>query len=260
MAGAASVNKLAQLAGPALGGGLIVVLDVHVYFAALLFFLVGAVSAGALNADLRISGREPFGLEMLFGGFRHILRTRAVLGAITIDLVAVLFGGVIGLLPAIATELLNVGPEALGILRAMPAAGGLIVGAMLARFGLPWHAGKSFFVSLVVFAASILVLSVSGNFWLSLALLAIYGGADMISINVRQTLVQTMTPDGLRGRVSSVNSVSINASNQLGDFRAGVMAAAIGVPPAIAVGAAITLGVTLAWFRLFPELRQIERL
>ncbi|MEO1019921.1 MAG: MFS transporter, partial [Pseudomonadota bacterium] len=152
------------------------------------------------------------------------------------------------------------GPDALGVMRATPALGALAVALVLSRTRLNWHVGKTFFVSLFIFGCSILLFTLSTVLWLSLISLALYGAADMISIYVRQTLVQLKTPDELRGRVSAVNSVSINASNELGDFRAGTMAAFLGTVPAVAIGACMTLLATALWWRLFPQLRQLERM
>ncbi|WP_346896679.1 MFS transporter [uncultured Roseibium sp.] len=254
-----SVTTIGQLGGPAIGGFLIALIDVNVYFVAAVLFLVAAATMFLVKADLKIAGREPFGISMLLGGFLHIWRTKAVLGAISIDLVAVLFGGVMGLLPVFAVDILKVGPEALGVMRAMPAIGALVVAVSLARWGLIWRTGPSFFISLAIFGLSILVLSLSTSFLLSVLALAVYGASDMVSVYIRQTLVQIETPNELRGRVSAVNSVSINASNQLGDFRAGTMSAMIGTVPAVAVGACATLGVTLLWYKLFPQLRELTK-
>jgi len=254
-----SVNKMAQLGGPALGGLLVALVDEGVYGVTAGLFLLAALAAFLIRSNLRVRGGEPFGLAVVLGGFRHIWRTKPVFGAISIDLVAVLFGGIMGILPVFAADILKVGPEALGVMRAMPAAGALVVALMLARSGLPWNVGRSFFASLTVFGLSILVFSLSTVFWISCAALMIYGAADMISVYVRQTLVQIETPNELRGRVSAVSTVSITASNQLGDFRAGGMAALIGAPAAVAAGACITLAATLLWYRWFPGLRDVER-
>ncbi|WP_346908216.1 MFS transporter [uncultured Roseibium sp.] len=254
-----SVMTIGQLGGPAIGGFLIALIDAKVYFVAAVLFLIAAAAMFLVRADLRIAGKEPFGLTMLLGGFRHIWQTKVVLGAISIDLAAVLFGGVMGLLPVFAVDILKVGPEALGVMRAMPAIGALVVGVTLARWGLIWRIGPSFFISLAIFGLSILVLSLSTNYWLSVSALAVYGASDMVSVYVRQTLVQIETPNDLRGRVSAVNSVSINASNQMGDFRAGTMSALMGTPAAVALGACVTLGVTLLWYKLFPQLRELTK-
>ncbi|MEQ9125046.1 MAG: MFS transporter, partial [Alphaproteobacteria bacterium] len=159
-----------------------------------------------------------------------------MLGAFSIDLLAVLFGGVMGILPIYASDILKVGPEGLGLMRAMPGVGSLVVGLALAQLAAPRHMGVAMFAGLGLFGISIVVFSLSEIFWLSLAALALYGMADMVSVYVRQSLVQMATPNAMRGRVSAVNSISINASNELGDFRAGAMAAAMGVVPAVLVG------------------------
>ncbi|MBF9033031.1 MFS transporter [Rhodobacterales bacterium HKCCE2091] len=259
VAASSMVGKGAQLGGPAFGGLLVALVDTRVYTVATGLYLCACVAALSIRAKLRIEAKEPFSLSTLLGGFRHIVETPLVLAAISLDLFAVLFGGVMGLLPVFASDILGVGPEGLGVMRAMPAVGALAMGAMLARIGLPWHAGRALFVSLALFGGSILVLSVSHLFWLSLAMLAIYGASDMVGVNIRQTLVQLRTPDHLRGRVSAVNSVSINASNQLGDFRAGTMAALTGAPAATAIGGLATILIGATWFRLFPGFRAMER-
>jgi len=254
-----SVTKAAQLGGPALAGLLIALVDEGTYLVGSTLFLVAGLSAILMRANLRTEGKEPFSVAVLVGGFRHIWTTKNVLGAISMDLVAVLFGGVMGLLPVIAIDILEVGSEALGIMRSTPAVGGLLIATILARSGLPWRVGPAFFLSLAVFGFSVLAIGLSTSFWLTILALAIYGGADMVSVYVRQTLVQLQTPDHLRGRVSAVNSVSINASNQLGDFRGGAMAAMIGAPGAIVLGAFATLVATATWFIFFPGLRKLER-
>lgn len=260
LAGMNTVTKTAQLAGPAAGGALIALIDTGTYAVVAALYVIGALAAYRIRADLRVRAKDPFGLDVLLGGFRHILRTRIVLAAISIDLLAVLLGSVMGLLPVIASDLLQVGPEALGVMRAMPALGALIVGLALARFGLPGHVGRMFFLALAMFGVSIIVISMSSVFWVTILALAIYGGSDMVSVYVRHTLVQLGTPDALRGRVSAVNAVSINASNQMGDFRAGAMAAVVGIPTAIALGGVATLVIAATWARLFPELRKMDRL
>ena len=255
-----SVNKFGQLGGPAVGGVLIALIGQWTYLVAALLFGLAAASAALIQTRLAVRGKEPFGLKTILGGFDFIWHKKIVLGAISIDLIAVLFGGVLGMLPVYAIDVLKVGPEALGLMRAMPAVGALAVALLLAQVRVTRHMGAAFFASLAVFGVAILVFSVSALFWLSLAALAVYGAADMVSVYIRQTLVQIETPDELRGRVSSVNSVSINASNELGDFRAGVMAAAIGTVPAVFVGGIVTLAATALWWKMFPDLRKVDRI
>jgi hypothetical protein len=197
-------------------------------------------------------------LTNLLAGFGHIRRTPIVFGAITIDLVAVLFGGIAGLLPVFALDVLGVGAVGLGVMRAMPAIGGLGMGLLLGATAPTNNSGPLFFIALGMFGLSIVIFSVSNVFWVSLVSLFIYGAADMFSVYVRQTLVQIATPDALRGRVNAVNSVSISASNELGDFRAGSMAVLIGTVPAVALGGVVTLGAAALWWRIFPDLRRVR--
>lgn len=255
-----SASKAAQLLGPALGGLLIAWTGHGVYWVILAVFALSALSAASIRARLRVQAREPFSLTMILGGFTYVWRDRLVLGAISIDLLAVLFGGVMGLLPVFASDILHVGPDGLGLMRAMPAVGSLLVGLALTQIAAPRHMGPAFFVALAIFGAAIIVFSLSEVFWLSLLALGVYGGADMVSVYIRQTLVQIATPDGMRGRVSAVNSVAINASNELGDFRAGVMAGGIGSVPSVLLGGAVTIAVTALWWRLFPSIRRVDRL
>lgn len=260
VAWSSSVNKAAQLAGPAAGGLLVATAGDWAYLAALGLFVLAGAMAGMIAARLNLHPREPFGLAKVLGGFRFVWSRKIVLGAVSIDLLAVLFGGVMGLLPVFARDILHVGADGLGLLRAMPGAGSVVVGLILTRIAAPRHMGRLFFASLMVFGASVVVFGLSEVFWLSLAALAVYGAADMVSVYVRLTLIQIATPDAMRGRVSAVNGVAINASNELGDFRAGAMAAGIGTVPAVVAGGAVTLGVALLWMRLFPQLRQVDRL
>ncbi len=260
VAWSSTVNKAAQLGGPAAGGLLVAATGDLVYLAGLLVFAVAAVSAAMIGVRLTVHAREPFGLRTVLGGFDFIRGKPIVLGAISIDLIAVLFGGVMGLLPVFARDVLHVGAEGLGIMRAMPALGSLAVGLALTRIASPRRMGPLFFASLAVFGVSIMVFGLSEIYWLSLAALVVYGAADMVSVYIRVTLVQLATPDAMRGRVSAVNGVAINASNELGDFRAGVMAAAIGTVPAVLAGGAVTLAVTALWPRLFPQMTKVDRL
>jgi MFS family permease len=255
-----SANKAAQLAGPAIGGALIAWVGDGVYLAIIGSFAVSGIAGGLIAGTRHIHKKEPLNLNSILGGFVYVWRNKIVLGAVSIDLLAVLFGGVMAVLPIYASDILHVGPAGLGIMRSMPAIGSLIVGLALTQIALPRHMGPALFVSLALFGASVVAFGLSETFWISLVALAIYGGADMISVYVRQTLVQIATPDGMRGRVSAVNSVSINASNELGDFRAGAMAAVIGTVPAVVFGGIATLAITVVWCLIFPGIRSVDRL
>ena len=255
-----SSSKAAQLGGPAIAGVLIAYAGDGVYWVILAVFAMSAITALMIRHRHPATAPERVTLASITAGFGYIWRTKVVLGAISIDLMAVLFGGVMAILTIYAQDILKVGPDGLGLMRAMPGVGSLIVGLALAQLAAPRHMGIAMFAALGVFGLSIIIFSLSEVFWLSLLALAVYGAADMVSVYVRQTLTQIATPDAMRGRVSAVNSVSINASNELGDFRAGMMAAAIGVVPAVLAGGVITCCVTLLWMRLFPGIAAIDRL
>ncbi len=257
---ASSANKGAQLLGPAIGGLVIAWLDKGAYTAILIAFVVAGLAAAAIGRRIKVKAPEPFGLATVIGGFHYVWHNKTVLGAISIDLMAVMFGGVMGLLPVFASDILHVGPDGLGLMRATPGAGSLIVGLILTQIPPPGRMGPALFISVAIFGLSIVVFSLSTWFWLSIAALAVYGAADMISVYVRQTLVQIATPDHMRGRVSAINSVSINASNELGDFRAGIMAGGIGTVGAVLFGGVVTVGIAAAWCRMFPTIRRVNRL
>ena len=253
-----SINKAAQLIGPAFGGGLIAWAGDWTYYVTLSMFALSAISSIIISARLKLEAPDKMTLSTLLGGFNFIWKNKIVLGAISIDLMAVLLGGVMGLLPIYASDILKVGADGLGIMRAMPGVGSLIMGLWLSQISSPRFIGPYLFISLFIFGFSIIVFSLSEIFWLSLIALTIYGASDMVSVYIRLTLVQLATPDQMRGRVSAVNSVSINASNELGDFRAGLCAAGLGTIPAVLLGGIATLGITAMWFRCFPNIRRID--
>lgn len=191
----------------------------------------------------------------------HFIRSRPiVLGTISLDLFAVLLGGVVALLPVYAKEVLHTGPEGLGMLRSAMAGGEVLMGLWLSARPIQRHVGKVMFAAVAVFGLANLVFALSHWFWLSLAMLALAGAADMVSVYIRSALVQFSTPDTMRGRVNAVNMLFISSSNELGEFRAGGMAAAIGAVPAAIVGSLCTLGVVATWMQWFQPLRDVDRL
>ena len=204
--------------------------------------------------------KEPVSLAAVFAGFAFLGRQPVVLGAILLDLFAVVLGGVTALLPIYAKDILQTGPWGLGLLRAAPAIGALVMALMLARAPLHRRIGRRLLVSVAIYGASILVFAFSTNFIVAMVALAVSGAADMVSIVVRQTLVQLETPDEMRGRVSAVNATFISASNQLGEFRAGATAALLGPVGSAVVGGAGTLIVVALWVRLFPQLAHRDKL
>jgi MFS family permease len=168
------------------------------------------------------------------------------------------FSSVLGMLPAFAIDVLHVGPEGLGVMRMMPAVGAIAVGFLLVRLPLKENAGRALIASVVCIGLSVIAFSLSEIFWLSLVFLALFGAADMVSTNIRNTLVQMVTPEDMRGRVASVHSVTAGSSDEIGDFRAGVAAAAIGLVPAVAIGGVITISLSIAWWWIFPAMRNVN--
>jgi MFS family permease len=198
--------------------------------------------------------REPVTLRNLFAGFAYITRNPIIFGAISLDLFAVLLGGAMALLPAFARDVYGTGPWGLGLLRAAPAFGALVISVALARAPLAGGVGRIMFACVGVYGVMTIVFALSSSFWLSMAVLAVLGIADMVSVVIRQTLIQVETPDEMRGRVSAVNSLFTGTANQLGDFRAGVMASAFGTATAVLIGGVSTLLVVVIAMRVFPAL------
>ena len=259
-AATSTLLKLAVIGGPVLGGFLYAFGAAVAYLACLVFLVVSTAYIAAIPRIPPSPEPQPVSLDSLFAGFAFIWRKKPVLGAISLDLFAVLLGGATALLPIYAKDILHTGPWGLGLLRAAPAVGALAIGLLLARRPLARHVGRRMFVAVAIYGISIVVFGLSRDFTLSLVALAIGGGADMVSVVIRQTLVQLDTPDAMRGRVSAVNSVFIGASNELGEFRAGSIGEWLGPVGATVVGGVGTLLVAGFWFRLFPVLARRDRL
>ena len=196
----------------------------------------------------------------VFAGVRFIRQNSAILGTISLDLFAVLFGGVVALLPIYARDILQAGPTGLGILRAAPAVGALFMTTWLARHTIARRVGMRMFQAVIVFGAATVVFAVSHWMWLSVLSLAILGAADTVSVVIRFSLVQLATPNEMRGRVGAVNFLFINASNQLGQFESGVTAALFGTIPSAVLGGVATIAIALLWMKLFPALRDVDKL
>jgi MFS family permease len=220
--------------------------------------------AGALNGMIRLQGpltvKDPPTFAALFAGVQFVRRNPAILGTISLDMFAVLLGGATALLPIYAHDILQTGPWGLGVLRAAPAVGALLMTAVLARHAISRRVGMRMFQAVIVFGVATVVFALSHVIWLSIAALAIMGAADMVSVVIRFSLVQLATPDDMRGRVGAVNYLFINASNQLGQFESGITAALFGAMPAAVLGGVGTVAVALLWMKLFPALRKVERL
>ena len=253
--------QVATITGPALGGLAYVLAPSLPYFVIVLFWLAGAVLTGFIHTTKQEPSKEVNAVaDDVFAGVRFIRNNPAILGTISLDLFAVLLGGVTALLPIFARDILQAGPLGLGVLRAAPAVGALLMTAYLARHTINHHVGLRMFQAVIVFGAATVIFALSQWMWLSVLALALLGAADTISVVIRFSLVQLSTPDEMRGRVGAVNFLFINASNQLGQFESGVTAALFGTVPAAVIGGVGTIAIAMLWMKLFPALRKVQRL
>ncbi|GGA50551.1 MFS transporter [Dyella nitratireducens] len=255
-----SAMQAAMIMGPALGGLLYVAGPGVVYAVAAVLYLVSTVMVSQLRYEQAPPKREPATLKTLFAGVHFIRERKDILGVISLDLFAVLLGGATALLPIFAKDILHTGPWGLGLLRAAPAVGALLMSFWLARHSMERNVGKIMFVSVAGFGVATLVFALSKLLWLSLLALFALGAFDMVSMVIRGSLVQLDTPDAMRGRVSAVNAIFINTSNQLGEFESGMLAAWLGAVGSAVVGGIGTLVVVGLWMMLFPTLRRRQRL
>jgi MFS family permease len=252
--------QVATITGPALGGLAYAVAPHLAYGIMVLFWILGMIFTGVIRPRPQAVAKDSASADDLFAGVRFIRGNPAILGTISLDLFAVLFGGVTALLPIYARDILEAGPLGLGILRAAPAVGALLMTMVLARHAITHRVGMRMFEAVIVFGFATVVFALSHWMWLSVLALAILGAADTISVVIRFSLVQLSTPDEMRGRVGAVNFLFINASNQLGQFESGLTAALFGAMPAAVLGGVGTILVALLWMKLFPSLRKVERL
>ena len=257
-----SVFMVAVIAGPALGGFLYAFGPHVTYSVCVAGFLIASVltaMVGGRRANRGKSG-ELSRYERVVEGVRFVRHRPVILGAISLDLFAVLLGGATALLPIFARDILHTGPEGLGLLRSAPAVGAAVVALALARRPMDRRIGVKMFTAVAVFGVATIVFGLSRNFYLSLGALFVLGASDMISVFVRQSLVSFATPDEMRGRVGAVNMLFVGASNELGEFESGITAALLGTIPAVIIGGLGTLGVVALWMRLFPPLKAVDRL
>jgi MFS family permease len=252
--------QVATITGPALGGLAYAIAPYLAYAAMVLFWVLGMILTGFIRPRPQAIATEGMDSDNIFAGVRFIRSNPAILGTISLDLFAVLFGGVTALLPIYARDILQTGPVGLGVLRAAPAVGALLMTMVLARHAISRHVGLRMFQAVIVFGLATIVFALSSWMWLSVLSLAVLGAADTISVVIRFSLVQLSTPDEMRGRVGAVNFLFINASNQLGQFESGVAAALLGAMPAAVLGGVATVAVALLWMKLFPSLRKVESL
>ena len=255
-----SVSKIAQVSGPALAGFLYFLGPETVYGIAAGIFALGTASILLIRTRTQREGRDPISLKILLAGVEYVFHKKVVLGAITLDLFVVLLGGATALLPVYAKDILDVGAWGAGLLRSAIAAGGVGTALVLTQIAITRNLGRILFICVTIFGICTIVFGLSTWFALSVAAMAVLGAADMISVYIRQTLVQMATPDDMRGRVSAVNSVFVSTSNEIGEFRAGVAAAWIGAVPAVVLGGIGSVMIAGAFWKLFPELAHVQRM
>ena len=262
VAWSSSVNQVAFIVGPALGGVIYVDGPVAVYSICLVAFIGAAIATSLIRTHVKIPPSEPdvTTLRRLVAGVHFVRARPIVLGVISLDLFAVLLGGALSLLPIYARDILHVGPEGLGMLRSAVAAGAMATAVVVANLSLNRRAGLVMFGAVGLYALCTVAFGVSTNFTVSLAALAVLGAADQVSVITRNTVIQLATPAEMRGRVSALHMLFVGTSNELGQFRAGTFAGWLGTIPAVVVGGVGTLGVVGLWSWLFPDLRRVDRL
>ena len=247
-----SVTQLATILGPAVGGLLYPLGPVVPFSVALVFFVLGIVLSARIKAQGRPTGRPPVTLAVLVAGYKYIWSRSILLGTITLDLAAVLLGGCVSLLPIFASEIFHEGPWALGVLRSAPSVGSVIAAIVTAHVALNRRVGAVMFACVFVFGLATVGFGLSTNIYLAAAFLIALGAADMVSVVIRQTLIQVETPNEMRGRVIAVHTILTGTSNQLGDFESGLLAHFVGAVNAVLIGGAGSLVATTLWMKLFP--------
>jgi MFS family permease len=262
VAWASSTSQVAVIAGPAIGGAIYILGPAVDYGVCLILFAtVAIVMMGIRSRGMRYEAEaDTTAFERITAGIAYVWRKPLILGAFSLDLFAVLLGGATALLPVYARDMLHVGPLGLGVLRSAPALGAAMLGLALGQQALQRRAGLAMFACVAIFGVATIVFGLSENFALSIGALFVMGASDMVSVYVRTTLTQLATPDAMRGRVSAVNRLFVGASNELGEFESGVTATWFGTVPAVVIGGVGTLVIVAVWYRLFPSLREVDRL
>ncbi len=253
-------GEVSVIAGPSFGGVLILHSTALAYGVVAALYLAGLAAILMIRTPTRPEPPDGNPFQQIREGLVYVWQNKIIFGAISLDLFAVLLGGATALLPAFASDILNVGPTGFGLLRSAPAIGAALMALALSRWPLKRHAGPRLFWAVAAFGLATIVFGLSRNLWLSVLALAVLGAADMISVYVRQTLMQIVTPDHMRGRVSSVSGLFSSGLNELGEFESGVVSRFIGPVAAVVVGGIGTLIVTGAWAAMFPDLRKADRL
>ena len=254
-----STWQLSTIAGPAIGGLVYLLGPEYVYGSVAVLLAMAVVLMFGVRSPPQAAQTEPDSWHTLLEGLRFVWQRKIILGAVSLDLFAVLFGGATALLPAYASDVLNVGPDGLGILRAAPGVGAALIAITFAWRPIARRSGPKMFGGVALFGLATVVFGISESFLVSLLALVLLGGADMVSVYIRHMLVQLETPDAIRGRVSAVNAVFIGASNELGEFESGLTAAWWGLKPAVVIGGVASVAIAGLWMRWFPALRHMDR-
>jgi MFS family permease len=260
IAASASAQQTAVICGPSLGGLLYGLGPAVVYATCTVVFIAASVLISLVEIAPRREEKRPVSFETVFAGFGYVRNHPILLGAISLDLFAVLLGGVTALLPIYARDILHAGPWALGLLRSAPAVGALAASAVLAHHAIAGRAGRVMFAAVGAFGIASVMFALSTSMALSFLALAIYGASDAISVVIRQSLIQMRTPYDMLGRVAAVNSMFTGSSGSLGEFRAGAIAAWLGAVPSALIGGVGAIAVMLIWMWAFPQLRNVDKL
>lgn len=255
-----SAWQSATIVGPAAAGLLYGISETMAYGSAIVLIFVSIFCVTFIPKPAQTRVAQETNMESLLAGFKFIFSQKVVLGSISLDLFAVLMGGAVALLPIYAKDILNAGPEALGLLRAAPGVGAILLAVVMSRIEIRNHAGRILLVTVALFGIFTTIFGFSTSVWVAVPALFLVGAADMVSVIIRETILQLWTPDEVRGRVVAVNAVFIGASNELGEFRAGVMAFWVGAVTAATFGGIATVGIAGIWAVFFPQLRDVKTL
>ena len=258
IAAGATAHQMAVIGGPALGGFLLAAGTNAVYYVCFAMFVIAAIFISLVRIERPAKSKRAVTLESVLAGFTYIKSRPVIFGAITLDLAAVLLGGVNALLPIFARDILDAGPSGLGLLRSSPAVGALLMSFFLSNVRIEKHAGRMMIGAVVIYGLATAVFGLSSWLWLSMLALAITGAADSVSVVVRHSLVQTRTPNEMLGRVMAVNSTFTGTTSNLGQFESGLVAALLGAGPAVLVGGLGAAGVALLWIKLFPDFWRVQ--
>jgi MFS family permease len=258
VAGGSMANQVATISGPALGGVLYIFGPEVVYGLCFLAFITASILVGFIRLSYPPREKKPITLETVFAGFTYLRQNRIIFGAVSLDLCVIMLGGVIALLPVYARDILHTGPWGLGLLRSAPAVGALVATIFLTRAMLRRNSGKLIIGALCIYGFSVLMFGISSWLPLSFAALMVYGAMDTLNAVIRQSMIQSRTPNDKLGRVMSVSSMFTSSASTLGQFESGVMAAIFGVVPSVLIGGVGAIAIALLWIKLFPELWRVQ--